>query len=216
MNVMKKILVINASANIETSFSRDLSDTFIRHLKNGSQTYPINYRDLAKTEVSHISQRWIEADSKKREERDDEELEILRSSDIYIQELQEADIIVLATPMYNWSIPSSLKAYLDQILRFNETFTTNPEKNDKRYLGMLKNKTLFLLFSRGSQGYGEGERNEPMDFQSKYLKMVFGIMGIDHIHEFAINGTKRKNDELSGEIAKLGDQLAHLIHSEIK
>jgi FMN-dependent NADH-azoreductase len=56
------------------------------------------------------------------------------------------------------------------------------------YIGLLENKTLFLLLSRGAQGYEKGEYNEHMNFQSDYLKTVFNIMGISNIHVIAING----------------------------
>jgi FMN-dependent NADH-azoreductase len=83
--------------------------------------------------------------------------------------------------MYNWSIPSALKAYIDQILRVNETWKFNPANMQNPYIGLLENKTLFLLLSRGAQGYKKGEYNEHMDFQSTYLKTVFNIIEISNI-----------------------------------
>jgi FMN-dependent NADH-azoreductase len=205
---MKNILIINASANTRDSFSRKLSEAFLGHLNAAGQNHNIFFRDLADSQIPHITQRWIEADSKPLGNRSPEDFEVLRTSDSLIAELHQADIIVLATPMYNWSIPSSLKAYLDQVMRFNETFIMGSRADGKRYRGLLENKVLFLLFARGSQGYGKGERNEHMDFQSKYLQMVFGIMGIEKIYELAINGTKRNNRELDGELTALKEQIA--------
>jgi FMN-dependent NADH-azoreductase len=75
--------------------------------------------------------------------------------------------------------------------------------NGKSYKGLLQTEILFLLLSRGGQGYYAGERNEHMDFQGKYLKMVFAIMGVETIHEFAINGTNRKDDKFSTELEKI-------------
>lgn len=205
---MKNILIINASANIHDSFSRTLSEAFLGHLESSRYNYNVCFRDLADSRIPHISQSWIEADSKAPAERNRKELGVLRTSESLIAELHHADIIVLATPMYNWSIPSSLKAYLDQVMRFNETFIVGSKQDGKQYKGLLENKALFLLFSRGSQGYGKGERNEHMDFQSKYLQMVFGIMGIEKIYELAINGTKRNNQELERELTALKEQIA--------
>jgi FMN-dependent NADH-azoreductase len=209
---MRKILVINASASIQHSFSRKLSGMLIEKLNSLGDTLEICYRDLAETHIPHVTQRWIEADSKFPTARTGEDMEVLKTSDMLINELHCADIIVLATPMYNWSIPSSLKAYLDQVLRFNETFSAAAQEG-KRYSGMLKNKELFMLFARGSQGYGKGERNEYMDHQSHYLRMVFGIMGIEKIHELAVNGTRRKDVHLDREIAEIDGQMSSLLNS---
>ncbi|WP_157813360.1 NAD(P)H-dependent oxidoreductase [Flavobacterium sp. 5] len=78
--------------------------------------------------------------------------------------------------------------YIDQIVRVNKTWVLNPNDNLNPYIGQLKNKTLFLLLSRGGVGYEKGEYNEHMNFQSPYLKTVFNIMGITDIHEVAIEG----------------------------
>jgi FMN-dependent NADH-azoreductase len=212
---MKKVLVINASANTTDSVSRRLSDNLVGYLEKTGYPFQIHYRDLARHIPPHICQAWIEADSKPAAARSKKDQAILKTSDSYINEIHQADLLVLATPMYNWSIPSSLKAYLDQVLRFKETFATNPEDTGKRYLGLLKNKPLFLILSRGSQGYGKGEKNEHMDFQLNYLKMVFNIMGIEQIHELIINGTKRSVEESRQDMEALDQQLKKLIYDTL-
>jgi FMN-dependent NADH-azoreductase len=110
--------------------------------------------------------------------------------------------------MYNWSIPSALKAYLDQVIRVNETIEINTSDPKSPYKGLLKNKTLYLLLSRGNGGYGKGEYYEHMNFQSNYLKTVFDIMGIDDIHEITLNG------EAFG--AELFEQSMKSVHSKIE
>ncbi|TKC63681.1 NAD(P)H dehydrogenase [Pedobacter hiemivivus] len=212
---MKKILVINASANTKNSVSRSLSDTFIEYWKMTGFAHQIQYRDFSESEISHIDQMWIDANLKSPENRSENEREMLKWSDIYIKELHDADIIVLASPMYNWSIPSTLKAYIDNIMRFNETFTKNLQRGDQPYRGLLENKSLILLLSRGSQGYEKGERNAHMNFQSSYLKMVFGIMGIHDVDELAINGTSRESSDLTEEILNVREQLRTLINQKL-
>jgi FMN-dependent NADH-azoreductase len=211
---MKKILVINASANIQDSFSRRLSENFVGNLNSIGYAYDICFRDLADSHIPHISQRWIEADRKLPIERTSEDREELRLSDKLIEELHHADIIVLASPMYNWSVPGSLKAYIDQVMRFNETFTAGSHKDGRPYSGLLENKVLYLLFSRGSQGYDKGERNEQMDFQSPYLQMVFRIMGVEKIYEWAINGTRRNDQELNRELIALQELIVIQLKAE--
>lgn len=125
---MRKILIISASARGLASQSRKLTKYFINYLKTKTINKTIIYRDLGNSEIPHITQQWIDADIKSDEERTSEEQEVLMLSDQYIKELHDADIIILATPMYNWSIPSALKAYIDQVMRLNKIFTIDSSK----------------------------------------------------------------------------------------
>ena len=170
------------------SQSRKLTQIFINHLKNIYNKPAITLRELGNTDVPHVNQNWISAAFKPAAARSEEEIEALKTSDLYIAELKEADVIVLGTPMYNWSIPSSLKAYIDQVLRVNETFRFDRSNMQHPYVGLLQNKTVFLLLSRGNQGYEKGGYNEHMNFQSDYLKTVFNIMGISNIHVVVVDG----------------------------
>lgn len=185
---MKRVLVINSSARAFISRSRKLTEIFVDHWKNIHVNPLISFRELGNQEVPHLTDSWISAAFKPLAIRSEQDIDALRVSDMYISELRAADIIVIGAPMYNWSIPSALKAYVDQILRVNETFKVNTVDVRHPYVGMLADKTLFLLLSRGDEGYGKGEYNEHMDFQSPYLKTVFNIMGIRDIHMFAISG----------------------------
>lgn len=179
---MKNVLVINSSVRRLNSHSRKLTEVFIDHWKIIQPGSMISFRELGDTGVPHISENWITAAFKPEQERSAEETEILKVSDAYISELRQADVIVIGAPMYNWSVPSTLKAYIDQVMRINETWKPDPDDRQNPYVGLLQNKTLFLLLSRGSQGYEKGECNEHMNFQSTYLKVVFNIMGISNIH----------------------------------
>ncbi|PWV55627.1 FMN-dependent NADH-azoreductase [Chitinophaga sp. S165] len=197
---MKKILVINASARTDRSKSRLLTGAFVDRWKNIHTNPIISFRELGTADVPHINEKWITASFKPAATRTEEDIEVLRLSDTYISELRTADIIVLGSPMYNWSIPSALKAYIDHIVRYGETWKPNPDNPASPYTGLLENKTLVLLLSRGSSGYEEGEANEHMNFQSTYLKTVFNITGIHNIHVIAINGVSEDKEKLEQSI----------------
>ncbi|PWB27307.1 FMN-dependent NADH-azoreductase [Flavobacterium sp. HTF] len=192
---MKKILVINASARGERSHSRRLTDVFVEYYKECKPESPIKFRDLGTSNIPHINEKWIAGAFKPEGERTIEETEALKFSAELIKELKNADVIVLGSPMYNWSVPSVLKAYIDQVLRVNETWEVNREDQKNPYIGLLKNKSLYLLLSRGAQGYEKGGYNEHMNFQSDYLKTVFNIIGITDIEEVSVNGEAFGSEE---------------------
>ena len=185
---MKKLLVINSSPRAHHSQSRKLTEVFVDYWKSIYLNPVIRFRELGNTDVPHVNQNWIAAAFKPEASRSEEDTEALKISDAYISELREADVIVIGSPMYNWSIPSSLKAYIDQVLRVNETFRVDRTDTQNPYVGLLKNKTLFLLLSTGDEGYEKGEYNEHMNFQSPYLKTIFNTMGISNIHVFSTSG----------------------------
>jgi FMN-dependent NADH-azoreductase len=212
---MKKVLVINASARTLNSHSRKLTDVFIDSWKSIHPRAPITFRELGNTYVPHVSEKWIAAAFKPESARLPEEIEALKTSDVYITELRNADIIVVGAPMYNWSIPSSLKAYIDQIMRVNETFKVDPTDRHHPYIGLLKNKTLILLLSRGDEAYEKGKYNEHMNFQSTYLTTVFNIIGIRNIHVIAVNGTSLDWVKLQKSTEASHQSIKELIEMEL-
>lgn len=212
---MKKVLVINSSTRAQNSQSRKLTEIFVDHWKSIHKDPVIKYRELGNAEVPHINQNWIAAAFKPKTARSEEETEALETSDMYISELREADVIVIGSPMYNWSVPSTLKAYIDQILRVNETWKINPDDKQNPYIGLLENKTLFLFLTRGAQGYEKGEYNEHMNFQSNYLKTVFNIIGITNIHVIAINGASFDGQKFRESIEASHQNISELIEMEL-
>jgi len=93
-----------------------------------------------------------------------EEMNALAFSNELIRVLKAADVIAIGAPMYNWCIISPLKAYIDQVLRMNETWGLNRENRHDPYIGLLKGKTVYLLFSRGADGYEPGGYSEHINF----------------------------------------------------
>src|SRR5690606_14673619 len=166
---MSKVLIINASPRTDRSISRRLSKHFVESWINKQPTAQIIYRELGKADIPHVTEAWIAGAFKPAHLRSEEDLEALKISDTCIKELKEADVIVVATPMYNWSVPSSLKAYIDQVIRVNETIQITGIPADP-YRGLLQNKSVYLLISRGNSGYSKGEFNAHLNFQSDYLK----------------------------------------------
>ena len=186
---MKNLLIINASPRAERSVTRNFTKLFGTKWIDANPGGTVHHREVGREAIPHITELWISAAFKPAELRTEDEIEVLRYSDKYIAELKAADVIVLGTPMYNWSIPSALKAYLDQVIRANETVKMRPDDPTSPYRGLLKDKKVYLLFSRGNAGYEKGEYYAHMNFQTDYLKTVFNIMGLTDIQEIALNGS---------------------------
>lgn len=210
---LKNLLVINSSARNRNAKSRNLAETLIGHWQKIQLNTKIQHRELGNQSIPHITEEWISAAFKPIENRTQDELNALKKSDEYIKELKDADIIVVATPMYNWSIPSSLKAYIDQIVRINETWKYNPDNIQNPYIGLLTNKKVVLLLTRGSQGYEKGGYNEHIDFQTDYLKRVFHVIGIDEIHVITLDGAANNQEEYNKNITIALQETIELIES---
>lgn len=203
---MTKVLIINASARKERSLSRTLTNTFVESWKEKYPEDSFIYREIGQENIPHVTEKWIAGAFKPAELRNEDDHEVLQLSDELISELKASDIIVVGTPMYNWSVPSVLKAYIDQVLRVNETVLVRKDNWENPYLGLLNDKKAYLLMVRGNAGYDPGEIHEHMDFQTNYLKTVFRIMGIEDIEHVALNGMdieKKSLDEAYDKVRQL-------------
>ena len=209
---MKNLLVINSSPRTQRSHTRRLADTFAEQWRAKFSDCKIIYRDVGLQQVPHICENWIAGAFKPEERRSAEEKEALRLSDEYIQELKDSDVIVIGAPMYNYSITSSLKAYFDQVLRVNDTWVLNPDNIEDPYIGQLKNKKLFLLLSRGAQGYEPSGYNEKVNFQTTYLRAVLKVMGIFDVEEIAINGELFGEKNLEKSVSQAHNDIKSLIN----
>ncbi|GGZ32623.1 FMN-dependent NADH-azoreductase 1 [Echinicola pacifica] len=201
---MKKILIINASVRNERSHSRKLTKLF---QENWQERFPLDsfsFREIGLDCIPAIDENWIASAFIAPELRTEKNQEGLRLSNVLVKELREHDIFVLGTPMYNWSIPSGLKAYIDQVMRINETWKFRSGKPDGDYIGLLSNKKLYLLSSRGDTGYGKDEKNEHMNFQTTYLKFVFSMMGVKDTIILSLD-----NEEFGGDLFEKSIQEIH-------
>lgn len=164
------ILRIDSSARSEGSVSRELSALLANAL--AGETGSVTVRDLAAHPVPQIDGAWVGANFTDPAERTDEQKGVLAGSDTLVAELRQADQIVIGMPIYNFSIPGALKAWIDQIARARETFRyteAGPE-------GLLKNKTAWIVVASGGVPLDSG-----VDFATPYLRQVLNFVGITDI-----------------------------------
>ena len=178
---MSSLLVVVASPRGNYSVSRALTSQFAEEWKKNHNDGTIVTRDLRDTKLPFVDLPWIAGAYTPAEQHSPEIQEALKISNELIAELKAADEIVLGTPMYNFSTPAILKAWIDHIVRINETFTSS-------YEGLLKNKKATIIISSGSV-YKPGSQLESYNLESGYLKQIFGFIGVTDITFVMAGGT---------------------------
>lgn len=201
LTTTKNILIIKSSTAADYSVSSEIADFLMNELqeKNGSEIqYEFTIRDLAKTPAPFLNNETVGAFYTPPEALSAEQIALVAPSQEYITELQNADIVVIASAMHNFSITSLLKAYIDQICRVGLTFqysSAGPE-------GLLKNKQAILITSSGMDFKEEYAKS--MDFQTPYLRRILSFIGIEDIRHIPVQGLA--NEELVPSIKDAAKQ----------
>ena len=190
---MKNVLRLISSPRAEASLSRKLGNAVVAKIREKYPDSIVRERDLAKQPFPHMDETLINSFFIPAENHSEAQAEAVKRSDDAIAELQEADIIVIDTPMYNFTIPSTLKAYLDHVVRRGVTFTGTVVGNETKIEGLLKNKKVYLAFS-SSGIYTEGTM-QSYDFSVPLLKAVLGWMGMTDITAFRAEGIRFTGEE---------------------
>ena len=169
-----KLLQIDSSART-SSVSRKLTAEFAKEWKRAHPSGEVITRDLPATKLPAITDDWS-ATYLDPSTLNSAQQSYLSTSDQLIDELQSADTIVIGAPMYNFSIPASLKAWIDQIVRMGKTFQYGPDG----IKGLMRDKQVVVITSRGGS-YQTGTPTESFDFQTPYLRHILGFIGVSNI-----------------------------------
>lgn len=174
---MANILHIDTSPRGERSISRQLTYEFITSWKDTHPSDIVTYRDLGHHPVPHVDESWIAAAFSPPDAKTPELQEVIKLSDTLIDELLAADRYVFGVPMYNLNIPSTLKAYIDQIVRVGRTFTVG----ENGYQGLIPSgKKVLIITSRGG-AFPAGTPFAAYDYQEPYLRAILGFIGLTDI-----------------------------------
>ena len=163
---MKNILHVKSSLNGDQSFSTRLGNAIIDHLKECYPEIRVTQRDLVKESFPHL-----------------ELPSTQNTGDQVIEEVLNSDILIIGAPLYNFGIPSQLKAWIDHISRAGVTF--NYDENGPN--GLVTGKKVYVAMSSGGI-YSEGP-SEGYDFVSPYLKSVLGFLGMTDVEIIRVEGT---------------------------
>lgn len=176
---MHKLLHIDASILGSNSVSRQLTAQIVDSWKAANPDTQVSYLDLAVDTPSHLSAESLGfrmpagsdlsqlSDVQKREN---------AISEALVSQLLAADVVVVGAPMYNFSIPSQLKAWIDRVAQVNRTF----KYTDKGPVGLATGKTVIVASTRGG-AYSTSDAGNAMEHQESFLKTVFGFLGITDV-----------------------------------
>lgn len=182
---MTTILRIDASARTAASQSRALGDYFENAWKKHDPNAQVTRRDLAKESIPHIADQTIVGYYTPAEQMTAELRAATALSDRLIAELQAAEVFLLTVPMYNFSMPSALKAWIDQIVRMGYTFSYDGQN----FGGLVKVKQVYVLCAYGAGGYTDGGPFSAYNFLEPYLKSLLGFLGIPDVQFIAVQAT---------------------------
>lgn len=203
---MARILHIDSSPRGDRSISRTLSHEFISAWKNSHPDDTFQYRDLGHNPVPHVDEKWVAAAFSPPEKRTPELVETIKISDDLIDEFLASDRFVFGIPMYNLNIPSTFKAYIDQIVRVNLTFSMD----ENGYHGLVdSSKKMLIIVSRGGS-FSPGTPFASYDFQEPYLRAIFGFIGITDIEFIYAENLNMGEDLRVKSLAHARDRIQEL------
>jgi len=172
---LMRLLHLDSSALGDNSVSRRLSAAFVEAWRSADPAVVVAYRDLAADPIAHLSGEILQAQRLSADQLTDRQRNERALTEALIEEFLTAEAVVIGAPMYNFSISSQLKAWIDRIVQVGRTFRyaeTGP-------VGLAAGKRVIIISSRGGV-YTTPERTA-LDFQEAYLRLVFGFVGVTDI-----------------------------------
>ncbi len=200
---MAYLLRIDSSSRIQGSHSRALADFFQQTWHQKHPDDKIVVRDVTQPTIPHVDQLTIAGFQTSPDQRTTAMEEAVALSDVLISELKQADVLLISTPMYNFSIPSALKAWVDQIVRAGHTFAMD----DSGFSGLLTTQQAYVLSAYGAGGYRNDGPFSSLNFVEPYLQGLLSFLGIKNIHFFAAEGMMADQETQSNIIEQVKEQI---------
>jgi len=182
-NSTRNILCLTSSPRGDTSYSSLVGMRILRELR---QVYPdatVTIRDLARNPLPHVDEDFATATRSVAGARTDRQRALIERSDALIEELMDAEVLVIASSMINLGIPSTLKTWFDHVVRPGRTFRYT---RDGHMQGLLRGRRAILVLTRGGI-YSNGPLRTT-EHDESYLKSVLGLMGIEDVQSVVVEG----------------------------
>jgi FMN-dependent NADH-azoreductase len=196
-----KLLRLDASPRQTGSHSRQLADVFVKHWMQQHPSTQCTVRDLTLHPIPHLTQTTITGFYTPAAQHDASLGQAVALSDTLVAELLACDVLLLSTPMYNFGIPSGLKAYIDHIVRPGYTFEA------KTQAPLVHGKKAYLMLTTGSTGYTDGKL-QGFNHVEPYLRSILGFIGIQDVTTFLLEGTGSQKEDLPSRHEALAQRIA--------
>ena len=197
------------------SISKSLAAHFIDKWQTLNSEDKVIYRDLGLNPPEFISQDWIAAVFTPDEKQTAEQKSLLTLSNTLIDEVDQADILVISSPMYNYGMPAALKAWFDQVVRINKTFTFDLARGDFPLEPIMSGKKLVFISSSGEFGFEVGGIREAMNHLGPHVETVSKYLGVEEFYqikseyqEFADERHEKSLNDAYSSLEALVKQLA--------
>ncbi|MDG9925277.1 MULTISPECIES: NAD(P)H-dependent oxidoreductase [unclassified Pseudomonas] len=217
---MPHILHLDASArpglagkDLHGSHSRNLSQRFVSQWLARRAQDSLTYRDIGQNPPTIIDHDWIAAAFTADDQREPWMNDALQESELLITELLAADVLVIGTPLYNFSMPAALKAWIDQIVRTDRTVAFDASNPLDPYIPLLADRPrhAVILAARGGVGFDAGGAMAHMNHLESSLITALGFIGITRVHQIAIEGQEVGGELLAASVAQAMGQVDALV-----
>ena len=199
---MTTLLQINASINNHSGQSSQLANQFVAAFRASHPEASVVVRDVAAAEaVPHLTAERFGAFIAKPDQRTPAQHGVVAYSDALIEEIKGADVIVIGLPMYNFGVPSQLKAYFDHIARAGITFAYT----EKGPVGRLTGKKVYVFAARGGQYVGTA-----LDTQTSYVRDFLAFLGMSDVHFVYAEGLAISTESKEAGLARAAAEIARL------
>jgi FMN-dependent NADH-azoreductase len=202
---MSHILHLDASPRGERSISRQLSREFVEGWKRLHPADSVTYRDVGRDPAPHVTEAWVVGAFTPPEGQPADARAAMRASDALIDEFLAADRCVFGVPMHNFSVPSTLKAYVDQIVRVGRTFAADGS-------GLVAGKKMLVITARGGN-YAAGSPVASFDCQEPWLRTIFGFIGVTDVRFIHAQGMNMGDETRMAGLKHARERIAELVKS---
>lgn len=192
------------------SISKGLGQLFIDTWMRSDYPLDIIHRDIGVNPPDFICQDWIGAVFTSESQRTAEQRALLALSDTLIDELEQADLILITAPMYNYGMPAALKAWFDQVVRINKTFSFDLNRGDFPLQPLMSGKTLILLTSSGEFGFETGGIREQMNHLAPHIRTLSHYLGAEQVHEIRVEYQEFNDERHAQSLAQAKEEIALL------
>ena len=194
------ILRVDASVRKPGSLSRKIGDAFLEALGETHPAMTVTERDVGLNPPPLITSDWVAAAFTPEAQRSAAQSQLLAQSDQAIAELRQAEIILITAPMYNYGMPAGLKAWVDSVVRKDETFTFDLARGDFPLQPVLSGKTLVLATAWGEFGFEPGGVRDGQGHLTGHVKAVSGYLGADRFEHVGVEYQEFADDRFESSM----------------